>query len=287
MPLPFDATLKDLVTSYAADFAAQFGLGDLKPLVPLNVDLSMLSAATDVALGHGDPPDLVVDLNFQTNAEDNLARRVLLYNAALHVRYRVPVHSIVVLLRRKADDAALTGKLHYRGRPRSGSMTFVYDVVRLWQRPVKEVLLGGLGALALAPLCLMPGGAPLETALPGVLERIIERLNQQTMPVDAAKILTGAYVLAGLRMTRDEARQLFRRVQAVRESTTYQAILDEGRVEEAQRILLKLLQGSDALGPLPPKVEAAVKEVTDLDRLERMCEKVRHVKSWKQLLAIQ
>ena len=79
MPLPFDATLKDLVTSYPADFAAQFGLGDLTPLVPLNVDLSMLSAATDVALGHGDPPDRAIDLNFQTNADDNLARRVLVW----------------------------------------------------------------------------------------------------------------------------------------------------------------------------------------------------------------
>jgi hypothetical protein len=143
MPLPFDATLKDLVRTYAADFAASLGLGDLAPLVPLNVELSTLSAATDVALGHGDPPDLVVDLNFQSSRDTDAARRVMLYHAALHLRYRVPVHSIVVLLRPAADDPALTGKLGYLPRPRKGKMEFGYEVVRLWQMPVRRILAGG------------------------------------------------------------------------------------------------------------------------------------------------
>jgi len=64
MPMPFDATLKDLVQSFVHDYEVLMGLSDFSPLTPLNVDLSTLTAATDVALGHGDPPDQVVDINF-------------------------------------------------------------------------------------------------------------------------------------------------------------------------------------------------------------------------------
>jgi len=267
-----------------ADFAAQFGLGDLTPLVPLNVDLSMLSAATDVALGHGDPPNRVIDLNFQSSADENLARRVLVFNAVLHLRYRVPVHRVVVLLRPKADEVALTGKLDYQARKRGSKMAFRYEVVRLWRLPVKRILAGGLGALALAPLCRMPGDARLEDALPKILESLIQRLNQQATPADAGKILTGAYVLSGLRMTRDEARQLFRRVRAVQESTTYQAILDEGRADAFQRALLRW--GRKHLGDPSPEIIAAVKAIDDVDRLERLGDHLDEASSWQQLLAI-
>ena len=55
MPLPFDATLKDLARRHPADYVSTFRLGDPSDIRALNVDLSVISAATDVALGHGDP----------------------------------------------------------------------------------------------------------------------------------------------------------------------------------------------------------------------------------------
>src|SRR5437870_7809268 len=128
MPLPFDATLKDLVQHFLHDYEVQMGLSDLGPLTPLNVDLSTITAATDIALGHGDPPDRVVDLNFQSGPDEELAPRVLLYNALLHHRFRVPVHSVLVLLRPVADHVQLTGKLRYEGRRRKSKMEFIYEV---------------------------------------------------------------------------------------------------------------------------------------------------------------
>ena len=64
MPLRFDATLKDLVQHFVHDYEVQMRLSDLGPLMPLNVDLSTITAATDIVLGHGDPPDHIVDINF-------------------------------------------------------------------------------------------------------------------------------------------------------------------------------------------------------------------------------
>ena len=53
----FDATLKDIVAEYLADFVAAFGLANNRPLSLLNVDLSTVSAATDIVFKRGDPPD--------------------------------------------------------------------------------------------------------------------------------------------------------------------------------------------------------------------------------------
>jgi hypothetical protein len=64
MPLPFDATTKDLARRYPEDYVLSFRLGDASDIRALNVDLSVISAATDVVLGHGDPLRSVLDLNF-------------------------------------------------------------------------------------------------------------------------------------------------------------------------------------------------------------------------------
>lgn len=131
MPLRFDATLKDILQKFTRDFEEQLRLIGPEPATVLNVDLSIISAATDFVLGYGDPPVRLVDLNFQSSRDSELARRLLMYNALLHHRYRVTVHSVVMLLRPAADDAALTGELRYQAWPRRGKMLFKYEVVRL------------------------------------------------------------------------------------------------------------------------------------------------------------
>jgi hypothetical protein len=69
----------------------------------------------------------------------------------------------------------------------------------------------------------------------------------------------------------------------MRESSTYQYILDEGRVEEAQKILLRL--GRKKFGPPGEVVQSALSAITDLDRLERMTDQLLVVNTWQELLA--
>jgi hypothetical protein len=73
MSFPFDATLKEIVREHAAEYAPVFGLPKDLPVTPLNVDLSTLSAATDVALGYGDPLREIWDGNFQAGADSDIA----------------------------------------------------------------------------------------------------------------------------------------------------------------------------------------------------------------------
>src|SRR5262245_4520218 len=120
MPLPFDATLKDLARRHPRDYVSTFRLGNPYDIRALNVELSVISAATDVLLGHGDPLRSVLDLNFQSGPDPTLPGRVCLYNTALFHRFDVPVHSLVILLRPAADHPNINGRLTYTGQPRRG-----------------------------------------------------------------------------------------------------------------------------------------------------------------------
>jgi hypothetical protein len=69
----------------------------------------------------------------------------------------------------------------------------------------------------------------------------------------------------------------------MKESVTYQAIVDEGRLEEARQTLLEL--GSEQLGQPSEDIEQAIGQITDLDRLHQLRRRLRNVGSWKELLA--
>src|SRR5437763_15273923 len=128
MPFPFDATLKEIVQTHTADFAPVLGLPTHLPSKVLNADLSTMSAATDVALGFGDPLQEIVDINFQSGRDSQVDGRIHLYNAAFYHRFHVPVRTVRVLLRRAADHPGITGQLHYQsGKSR---VEFGYEVIR-------------------------------------------------------------------------------------------------------------------------------------------------------------
>jgi hypothetical protein len=69
----------------------------------------------------------------------------------------------------------------------------------------------------------------------------------------------------------------------MRESSGYQLILDEGFVLEARKLLLR--QGRRKFGPPAAEVEATIQAIDDLDRLERMSERLLDVTTWQELLA--
>ena len=78
---------------------------------------------------------------------------------------------------------------------------------------------------------------------------------------------------------------------AMRESWAYQEILDEGRAEgeargraeEARKILLRL--GARRLGPPDADTTAALGAVAEVERLERMTDRLLDPTSWAEVLA--
>lgn len=282
MPLTFDATLKELVVGHLADYEAALRLPATPRDTFLNVDLSAVTAATDIAIGHGDPPERVSDLNFQSGPDADFDARVLLYAALLHYRYRVPIHSIAVLLRPEADSPEVLGRIRFAGHRRRSKMDFKFDVVRMWQQPVGRFLRGGLGTLPLATLCQLPPARSVADALPDVIHRINHRLVREATPEDARQLLTATYLLTGLRVSREVARAIFERLTHMHESSTYQAILDEGEARGIREMLLR--QGRTRFGPPDDRVTAAVRAVNDLARLRRWGDRILSASSWDELL---
>ena len=123
----------------------------------------------------------------------------------------------------------------------------------------------------------------IQDGLASVIERLIERLQREALPDQARRLLTAAYVLTGLRIPdKKAALQLFKGVRAMRESVTYQAILEEGRVEALQKTILR--QGRKLFGPPDEGTTAAVTAIDDVQRLEFLSERLLDVENWHELL---
>jgi hypothetical protein len=115
---------------------------------------------------------------------------------------------------------------------------------------------------------------------------MVARLERESSPGGMRRLLTAAFVLTGLRIPRSASRQLFQGVQYMRESDTYLAILDEGQVKLAKKLIWRW--GATRLGAPDEAVKATVDAMTedDLDRLERMLDHIHTINSWQELLAI-
>jgi hypothetical protein len=204
MSKPFDATLKDLAVIDPCGLLAEIDAPPTVPVRLLNVDLSTVTAATDIVFGLGEPLQEVIHLDVQAGPDPEKHRDLLAYHALLHRQYRVPVHSILLLLRREALLHRQTGSIHYAARPGRGKMEFDYEVLRLWERPVEALFSSGLGALPLAPLCRLPDGLSLEEGMRWVLTRVLERLDKADEPALARRLLKATFVLGTLRLDREQ-----------------------------------------------------------------------------------
>lgn len=161
-------------------------------------------------------------------------------------------------------------------------MAFQYHVIRLWELPVETFLEGRIGTLPLAPLAKLP-----QANVPVVVERIKTRLKTEASSSDARILWTITYLLMGMRYDKGFTAQLgMKGVFGMKESVTYQRIVQEGRVEgkaeEARRFLL--LVGATRFGRPAAHTLAAINKIGDVTRLEELGSRIMAVRSWKDLL---
>jgi len=214
-----------------------------------------------------------------------LPRKLHVRNALLEDRHDLPVRSSAVLLRPEADSRQLTGFYERSFPSEEPYLTFRYQFVRVWRLPPGPLLMGGL---ALLPLALI--SAVTETELPGIIQRMEQRLSGRRGRKQAERLWAAAYIMLGLRYSPALGAQLFRGVVSMKESSTYQAILAEGRAEgraegkvaEAKRVLHIL--GGDAFGQPNAATADAIERITDLAHLEALLRRVRSAASWQDLL---
>lgn len=275
----FDATLKQLLDACAPDWIAWLaplvGLPSAVGAEPLDVDLSTVQPVADKVFRLRSPASGLLHLEAQSSWDGDFHKRLLLYNVLLDDRYGGPVHTVALLLRREAVGSDLTGTLVRQDASGSEYLRFRYTLVRVWELAADALLRGKLGA---APLALLTDDA--ESRLPQLVNRFAERVTRETpTPADASLLLSCGYILLGLRYDDAVAATLFQGVQKMRESSTYQAILEEGRdkgsVAARQEDVLALLQ--ERFGTVPPEVEAKVRATTDVAKLQTALRRVLHI----------
>ncbi len=154
----------------------------------------------------------------------------------------------------------------------------------------RQQLLGS--SLATAPLAVLgklPETLGLTDGLAAVVRQLAERLEREAAGGQADRLLVAAYVLTGLRLKApNEVRQLFQGVSiAMRESVTYQAILEEGREEGSIRELHRMIlrQGRVRFGEADESIRKQIEAIQDIDTLEDLSERLVIVSSWDELMA--
>jgi predicted transposase YdaD len=281
MPNPFDETLKHLVEAQPTAWLEYVGLPGRSAEV-IDADLSTLTAEADKVIKFRGRKSSLLHLEFQSSYDPELGNRTWLYNVLLQHRHKLSVRSVVILLRRKADGAKMTGIVRYTD-PDDDTLIhdFRYRIVRVWERSIAEMLSGPLMTLPLAPLSNVS-----RAELPGVIERMKARIRQETSDAEAGELWSATYILMGLRYPEAFTMQLLRGVREMEDSVTYQAILrrgeSRGRLAEIREVLLRL--GSKRFGPPDNATRSALEAITDLKQLESLTERMLEVESWQELL---
>jgi hypothetical protein len=169
---------------------------------------------------------------------------------------------------------------HFEQRGVSGSLTlsFRFRVIRVWERPLDEFLTGGLGILPLAPL------ADVEPSqLPDIMRHLNERFQDEADPGDAEDLRAATILLLRMRYSAEQIRRLGSDMAWWRESPLFLETLEEGRIQEARRLVLEL--GAERLGPPNEAARSAVERIGDHDTLKRLLRDSFTATSWQELLA--
>ncbi len=290
----FDISAKELIWDGPAEWLDRLAIGPPGPVEVIDSDITALTAAADKVLRVGGPEPYLVHFELQSSHQTDLAETIWFRQAALFHRHRLPVLAVLVLLRREANSPSLTGTFEINMPDGWLTNRYNYRVVRLWREDPEPYLSAGVNLVPLAPLADVA-----EAALPGLVERMATRINAEPPP-RALKLWTATYLLMGLCYSEQVVSQLLEGVQDMQESTTYQAILREGRnegliegrnegliegrVREAQRLLL--LQGEIRFGAPDEATRSDIEAIRDVERLERISKRVldASIPDWNGLL---
>jgi predicted transposase YdaD len=278
----FDVSAKELIWDDPAAWLDRLEIGPAGPIEVIDSDITALTAAADKVIRVSGPQPYLVNIELQSSHQMDLAETIWFRQAALFHRHRLPVLTVLVLVRREANSPSLTGSFEINMPDGWLTNRYNYRLVRLWAEDPEPYLTTGVNLVPLAPLANIA-----EVELPGLVQQMAARINAEPRP-RSTKLWTATYLLMGLCYSEELVSRLLEGVSNMQESTTYQAILregrNEGRVSEAQRLLL--LQGEIRFGRPDEATRSDIEAIRDVERLERISKRVLDatVPDWNGLL---
>ena len=137
-----DSPLKQLVSAFITDFATWLLHADVREAHPLNVELpgGMLTADQVFHVTLADGRALVLHIEFQgRSSHQPMEWRMLEYMARLGYTHRLALWSVVLYVGHGAG-AGDTGHYQLMGLDGTATLSWRYQVVRLWETPAEELL---------------------------------------------------------------------------------------------------------------------------------------------------
>jgi predicted transposase YdaD len=274
--MQFDATLKHLVELYPEHWLHLLQVDPEGAVSVIDADVSTVTAVADKVIRVDEPEPWLLQLEAQASYDPTLPGRLHLYSTLLSRRHDLPVRSVVLLLRPSADGTAMSG--HWaREHSRFGHyLDFKYDIVRVWQLPSDFLVNAGIGV---APLSVLSDDATEK--LPTIIQMSERLASDLAGSRVAAEIVAAEFILLGLRHDRAFIEALFHRVSKMQESTTYQAILEEGEERGVRRSILHL--GTRRWGTPSAEIEQRLASVGEMDQLEALLDRLQTAESWSEL----
>lgn len=288
MSKPFDATTKHLIEGHPKDWLNYLGL-PVRSVTVIDADVSTVTADADKVLRVEADPPYIAHFDLQADYNPRMNERFMVYNVLLGYQHDILVRTIIFLLRPAADGPLMRAPLQRQFPAETPYLQFGFRVVRVWEQPVQTFLQGGLGTLPLAPISDVT-----PEAVPSVIRQMEQRMEAEA-PNDAGELWASTYILMGLRYPPEFAGRLLKEIAKrfglkMKESSTYQEIKNEGRVEgqsegrtaEARAVLLRL--GSKRFGAPTTPVQAAIDALDQIETLDLLIDRILDVESWAELL---
>jgi predicted transposase YdaD len=198
----------------------------------------------------------ILHLEFQVQVPSGkpMPLRMLNYFVRLYWQYNLPVTQVLIWLQQTTNPAVFETQF------RQGLTSHGYQVIRMWEQP-PEPLLQDPALLPMAVLAASDNATELLTQVASEVAKIESNVQRQ-------EISASTEILAGLRFNKNLIRNLFREGM-MRESVIYQDILEEGRQEEALKMVMRPL--TRRFGTLSPDLQARI-QVLSVAQLEDLNE---------------
>jgi predicted transposase/invertase (TIGR01784 family) len=225
----------------------------------------------------------ILHIEFQTVGDRDMPLRMLDYYVRLYRLHRCPIQQIVIFLQETNSPLVRLDRFE------TNSTFHSYRAVRLWEEE-STLMLNDATLLPFAVLARSP--QPEE-----MLKTIAQKIEQIELSKERANIATYAYMLGGLRYSKEILSQLLRE-EIMRESVTYQALISESEKRGLQQgvkqglqqgvkqgeLDLALRQLRRKFGELPDRLVKKIKALS-LKRLEAFGEALLDFQSLEDVTA--
>jgi hypothetical protein len=245
----------------------------LEPLGPLDpsVDRTRQLTTDNMLRAIAGSTEVVVHVEIERDWRPKLADRLFDYASAAVTATRLPVWSVVVLLRPGGRPPENTGVYRISGAD-GDAFVFRYQVVPLWQLDARQM-----------QAQLGPAGAPFCAAMRGADEAFIRELADEVRtdprlaPHDRRSTIQLLYIVSAVILGSETARRIFHMESIIQDPNVQDLVREwedkgraEGRADEARSLLLKVLAARSL--PVPADVQARIAGEPDLARLESWLE---------------